>query len=106
MQPPHPLRILCVTSPLTLPIDKEERYPLILRGLDIGPCSSSWSSEYLRQSQEANKLVKVHKSREFRLDFRTKNFNYETLSFGQLIDKCEKDKEHYWYLRSLGEDPR
>lgn len=83
------------------------RAPLILRGIDIGPCLKNWTLPHLLSSPEAEKKVKVHRSRDFRLDFLKKNFTYDTVSFGELVRRCSDPQEKlFWYLRSLGEDPR
>lgn len=93
----------------------ELREPVILRGFDLGPCRERWkNSDYLISCSEG-KRVKVHKSKENRLDFRRKNFVYDTISFRDLILLCEgtegegieeEKRGYFWYLRSLGEDPR
>lgn len=95
----------------------EIRRPVILRGYDIGPCRTKWTPEYLISKCPEGKKVKVHKSKEKRLDFRRKNFVYDTISFGELIQLCsgvkregeeieEEKGTYFWYLRSIGEDPR
>lgn len=94
----------------------ETRRPVILRGYDVGPCIKKWTPEYLISKCPEAKKVKVHKSKEKRLDFRRKNFVYDTISFGELIqlcsgvkggDKIQEEKwTYFWYLRSIGEDPR
>lgn len=92
----------------------DKREPVVLRGFHIGPCRDRWTPEYLI-SHCCDKNVKVHKSKEKALDFRKKNFVYETISFRHLILLCsglraedvDEDKyNYYWYLRSIGEDPR
>ena len=114
MKPFKPVEIVLVDSSLQindqLLADRQE--PVILRGCSIGPCLEKWSPEFL-QSTGATKLVKVHRSKEPQLDFRNKNFTYETVRFSDLVKYCSEpsnqeaeDNLEYWYLRSLGEDPR
>jgi len=87
-----------------------------------------WTIDYL-VNVNPEKKVKVHKSDTPQLNFREKNFSYETVSFSDLIKSCtssevsensncnpesgeeKKDSSkivanNFWYLRSLGEDPR
>ncbi|ODM96624.1 tRNA wybutosine-synthesizing protein 5 [Orchesella cincta] len=93
----------------------ETRKPVVIRGYDIGLCREKWTPEFLISNCPPEKKVKVHKSKERQLDFRRKNFVYDTVSFRHLIWLCsgirseevEKDKyQYFWYLRSIGKDPR
>ncbi|CAL8072283.1 unnamed protein product [Orchesella dallaii] len=93
----------------------QTRKPVVIRGCDIGPCKEKWSPEYLISNCPPEKKVKVHKSKERQLDFRRKNFIYDTISFRHLIWLCsgieseeveEEKYQYFWYLRSIGEDPR
>lgn len=89
------------------------RSPAIFRGLDIGNCKEKWTSKYL-SSCVGSKPVKIHVSETGQMDFLTKNFQYKTLSFDQLIKRSAEDlHEDYfitntevYYLRSLGNDSR
>lgn len=115
-----PVPVLKVTSEADLKSTLEKalhrtRKPVIFRGFEIGPCRDRWTSEYLIRHCPQGKTVKVHKSKEKQLDFRRKNFVYDTISFKHLIHLCSGDKSldieeenygYYWYLRSIGNDPR
>ena len=90
---------------------KTTRRPTIFRGFDLGPCTKTWTPQYL-QAVCPEKNVKVHRSPVPNLDFRAKNFKYDTIPFSQLISVCSSQKkesestQEYLYLRSLGDDPR
>jgi len=93
---------------------KEKRQPFILRGLDIGECTTKWTVEYLK-SVGKDQQVKVHVSPCENMDFINKNFLYRSLSFSDLIERAstkDKLKEFFinqkekYYLRTLGVDER
>jgi len=94
---------------------QDSRRPIVIRGIDIGPCTTLWTPDYLKSANQEKK-VKVHRSKTPQLDFRSKNFVYETISFTDLIQHCnsssaseesrEENSGDYLYLRSLGLDPR
>lgn len=85
------------------------RHPIVIRGIDIGNCSRNWTNDYLKRVA-GEKKVKIHRSPTHQLDFRSKNFVYDTISFADLIEHCTSTSENpvqeYLYLRSLGLDPR
>lgn len=89
------------------------RKPVVLKGLDLGPCTSKWTVDYLSQAA-GNKVVKVHVSSVPQMDFLSKNFVYRTLPFDIFVRRAAEDKhkeyfiseDEKYYLRSLGEDPR
>ncbi|CAG7827609.1 unnamed protein product [Allacma fusca] len=109
MQPTKPIDIITLDSAQSVDEDvicgREE--PVVIRGFNLGDCLTKWTPEYLR-AKGSDKLVKVHRSPYKRLDFRRKNFAYETVTFSDLVKHCSEGSESkdYWYLRSLGEDPR
>lgn len=98
--------------------------PVILEGLDIGPCTSKWSLDYLtRQIGEERKVreasptqrkrvskpanhkraqVVVHDSHSQSMDFNAKNFRYATVTFGEFAMQVNKGKRQY--LRALSAD--
>ena len=89
------------------------RIPLVLKGIDIGPCKEKWNLEYLSEIF-GETLVKVHVSPVAKMDFIKKNFQYKTLNFNEFLHRASSDKqekyflspEEKYYLRSLGDDPR
>jgi tRNA wybutosine-synthesizing protein 5 len=52
-----------------------QREPVILRGLNIGPCTEKWSPEYLAV-KGGERDVKIHVSKTAQMDFINKNFMY------------------------------
>ncbi|XP_054707243.1 tRNA wybutosine-synthesizing protein 5-like, partial [Uloborus diversus] len=92
-----------------------ERKPFVLRGCDIGSCVEKWTNEYLSK-MIGDEEVKIHVSESPSLDFLQKNFAYKTLKFGELLSRAAEEahsekhyfisKSEYYYLRSVGKDPR
>lgn len=92
-----------------------KREPALLRGVDIGECTSKWTSEYICE-KVGSVDVKVHVSSSPQMNFINKNFLYKTLPFDELVKRastpgCAK-KNHFlvpgefYYLRSVGFDRR
>nr|XP_060637831.1 tRNA wybutosine-synthesizing protein 5 isoform X2 [Anolis sagrei ordinatus] len=89
------------------------RKPAVLKGIDLGPCMTKWTVDYLSQAA-GNKEVKVHVSTVQQMDFLSKNFVYRTLPFDVFVRRAAEAKhteyfiseDEKYYLRSLGEDPR
>ncbi|XP_005989578.1 tRNA wybutosine-synthesizing protein 5 [Latimeria chalumnae] len=102
-------------------VDKElflqEIYPLrkpaVLKGIDLGLCTSKWTVDYISKAG-GNRDVKVHVSSVPQMDFIKKNFAYRTLPFNEFVQRAAEEKhtqyffseDEKYYLRSLGEDPR
>uniref|UniRef100_A0A0P6JHT5 tRNA wybutosine-synthesizing protein 5 n=1 Tax=Heterocephalus glaber TaxID=10181 RepID=A0A0P6JHT5_HETGA len=90
-----------------------QRKPLVLKGLDLGPCTSKWTVDYLSHIG-GTREVKIHVARVAQMDFISKNFVYRTLPFNKLVQRAAEEKheefflseDEKYYLRSLGEDPR
>ncbi|XP_072047446.1 tRNA wybutosine-synthesizing protein 5-like [Amphiura filiformis] len=90
-----------------------KRWPVVLRGLDLGPCQTNWTVQYLCEAG-GSQDVKVHVSPSAKMDFINKNYAYRTLPFDELVRRASKPRqEEYffepdelYYLRALGNDPR
>ncbi|XP_063238800.1 tRNA wybutosine-synthesizing protein 5-like [Bacillus rossius redtenbacheri] len=104
------------TVPTFVNVSKEEfianiypkRFPAVLRGVDIGDCVHKWNKEYISE-KVGNTNVKVHVSASSQLDFLKKNFTYETIQFGEFLDRASRvgvEPKEYYYLRSIGSDRR
>lgn len=52
-----------------------QRKPLVLEGIDLGPCTSKWTVDYLSQVG-GKKEVKIHVAAVAQMDFISKNFVY------------------------------
>ena len=85
-----------------------KRVPIVLSGLDIGQAPWTWTPQYLSKLEGLpDKAVSVHVSQDPKLDFVRKNFTYQVMPFGELLDKVANDGgERFYYLRSIGENPR
>ncbi|XP_064290080.1 tRNA wybutosine-synthesizing protein 5 isoform X2 [Passer domesticus] len=89
------------------------RKPVVLTGLELGACTTKWTTDYLSQA-EGSKEVKIHVSAVPQMDFLSKNFVYRTLPFDVFVRRAAevKHKEYFltedekYYLRSVGEDVR
>ncbi|XP_046584131.1 tRNA wybutosine-synthesizing protein 5-like [Haliotis rubra] len=90
-----------------------KRKPVILRGIDIGPCREKWSVDHLRKFG-GDKEVKIHVSTTPQMDFLKKNFVYRSLPFSTFVQRAAEERhsefflseEEHYYLRALGDDPR
>ncbi|XP_075009691.1 tRNA wybutosine-synthesizing protein 5 [Calonectris borealis] len=89
------------------------RKPVVLKGMELGTCTTKWTVDYLSQA-EGSKEVKIHVSAVPQMDFLSKNFVYRTLPFDVFVRRAAevKHKEYFlsenekYYLRSVGEDAR
>ncbi|NXC13559.1 TYW5 protein, partial [Corythaeola cristata] len=73
------------------------RKPVVLKGMELGTCTTKWTVDYLSQA-EGSKEVKIHVSTVPQMDFLSKNFVYRYFVPRPLDEK--------YYLRSVGEDAR
>ena len=73
--------------------------PVILEHLSLGPCMTNWSSNYLKEKIGLNRIVAVHSSSSKYMNFKTKNFSYVTMPFGEFMDRVESGAK--LYLRAL-----
>ncbi|NXT93333.1 TYW5 protein, partial [Anhinga rufa] len=89
------------------------RKPVVLKGMELGTCTTKWTADYLSRA-EGSKEVKIHVSGVPQMDFLSKNFVYRTLPFDVFVRRAAevKHKEYFlsedekYYLRSVGEDAR
>lgn len=84
--------------------------PVILTNVDIGTCTSTWSLEHLKKFA-GEETVSVHVADTPILNFLTRNFKFETMPLKQLVDyilqhNANKLQTKYYYLRSIGKNPR
>lgn len=73
------------------------REPVVLRGLDLGPCPRLWSPEYL-QTRLQPRTVRVHVGQKGNLDFRTKNFKYCDLDIRELVRRAQNKQNSDYFL--------
>ncbi len=103
------------TEPEKFRLDhSSRRQPIIYRHVQVGNCVEKWKSPSYLLSRLEDKPVKIHevdKEQVDRMDFRSKNFKYMTISMHSLIKKVfeveeEKNDDKSYYLRWVGDDPR
>lgn len=71
---------------------------MILTDLDIGPCTSIWTNEYLTSQIGETRPVIIHQSPSLHLNEETKDFAYTTQQFGAFLSAANAG-EHV-YLRA------
>ena len=88
------------------------RKPVVLSGLNLGPCVQKWSIQHLLSlpsSQSTMVSVHVTDDEEGALDFVNKNFSFETMTLSDLLAKVSSPSsasQRRYYLRSIGVNPR
>ncbi|KAL5424881.1 hypothetical protein PMIN07_012053 [Paraphaeosphaeria minitans] len=73
--------------------------PVIIEGLDIGPCKDLWTLEYLKEKLGAEREVVVHECASDRMTFKDKNFSYVKKPLGEFLDGIAAGAQTY--LRSV-----
>ncbi|KAI9713496.1 MAG: tRNA methyltransferase ppm2 [Bogoriella megaspora] len=77
----------------------EKAEPVIIEDLDIGDCTSTWSTQYLKDKIGSDRPVVVHSSSEDHMNFRNKNFKYVNVAFGKFMDDIRDGAKYY--LRAI-----
>ena len=83
----------------------EKREPVIVSSLDLGPCVKTWTPEYLSMHDSGLPVV-AHVSRSPDLDFLSKNFTYDTMSFSEVVTQAATSTSSFYYLRSLASEEK
>jgi tRNA wybutosine-synthesizing protein 4 len=73
--------------------------PVVLEGMDLGPCTHQWTPAYLEQKIGADRTVIIHSCSTDRMTFQTKNFSYLKSPFGEFINSVSHGAQSY--LRSV-----
>ncbi|KAK0706605.1 hypothetical protein B0T26DRAFT_743819 [Lasiosphaeria miniovina] len=76
--------------------------PVVLTGLDLGACVSTWSLDYLANKIGHDRKVVVHEATTQAMDFAAKNFRYATAGFGEFARRVAHGER--LYLRALSHD--
>ncbi|KAG8627900.1 hypothetical protein KVT40_003773 [Elsinoe batatas] len=76
--------------------------PVIIEGLDLGPCLSKWTPQYLKDTVGHDRNVVIHDSPTPKMSFQSKNFAYKTVPFCTFLDDAESGR--HVYLRALSSD--
>jgi tRNA wybutosine-synthesizing protein 4 len=69
--------------------------PVILEGLDIGPCRELWTPAFLKQRIGPDREIIVHECQSDRMTFKDKNFQYVKKRFGEFIDEILAGSKSY-----------
>lgn len=80
----------------------EAARPIVFKGCQIGACTTSWTTNYLKEAIGPERMVSVHSSPCETMDFQKKNFQYVNQGFGSFIDAVERGER--LYLRALSKD--
>ncbi|KAF2164887.1 hypothetical protein M409DRAFT_67598 [Zasmidium cellare ATCC 36951] len=102
---PDPVKIqdIRISHGVNFPQYVEAARPVILRKCKIGPCTTSWTNNYLKEAVGHDRKVAVHSSPSSeKMDFQKKNFQYITQDFGDFLDAVDRGERVY--LRALSKD--
>jgi tRNA wybutosine-synthesizing protein 4 len=77
----------------------ESGQPVVIRGADLGRCTTLWTDEYLAEKIGPNRNVTIHRSNTSNLSFRSKNFVYEVQPFGHFMADLANGK--HVYMRAI-----
>ena len=78
---------------------QDNRKPVVLTGVDIGPCTAQWTLAGLKAKIGAEREVVVHEAADGHMNFLGKNFVYTKKLFRTFIDEISQGSKQY--LRSL-----
>ena len=72
--------------------------PFVIEGLDIGPCTERWTTQYLKRHVGPSRKVIIHRARERAMVFQSqeRNFEYETSSFDDFMDAVAAGERQYF----------
>lgn len=94
-----PIERLTLTDETTFDHIRATNKPAVLTNLDLGPCVTKWTPEYLKQTLGPDLPVIVHASPTPKMSFTSKNFTYETQPLSTFLDSIATGA--HLYLRSL-----
>ena len=78
------------------------RRPILLSGVDCGPCQKNWTLQFLREKIGDQREVVVHQATGHHMNFLEKNFVYQRKTFGAFADEIAEGSRQY--LRSVAKD--
>ncbi|KAK2766929.1 tRNA methyltransferase ppm2 [Arachnomyces sp. PD_36] len=97
-----PIPRVSISSPQDFKDILNAAQPVILTGLDIGPCRELWTNEYLEQTVSSDRKVIVHEAGPEPMNFQSKNFSYVTKEFGTFLGEVSSGGRQY--LRSISSE--
>ncbi|XP_072468913.1 tRNA wybutosine-synthesizing protein 5 isoform X2 [Notamacropus eugenii] len=74
-----------------------QRKPVVLKGIDLGSCTSRWTVDYISQLGGTEE-VKIHVSAVPQMDFISKNFVYRTLPFDKFVQRAAENKHKEFFI--------
>jgi tRNA wybutosine-synthesizing protein 4 len=69
--------------------------PVIMEGVDIGPCTDLWTLDYLKHKIGAEREIVVHECTSDRMTFKDKNFQYVKRSTADFLDGIANGSKAY-----------
>ncbi|KRX24698.1 tRNA wybutosine-synthesizing protein 5 [Trichinella nelsoni] len=79
-----------------------EREAFIIRGIDIGKCTALWSSvEYLKSKIPDEVNASVHVSKNPKLNFLRRNFEYKILKLKAIVERCSRNEQTEFFLSKI-----
>ncbi|KAF2829281.1 LCM-domain-containing protein [Ophiobolus disseminans] len=69
--------------------------PAIIEGIDIGPCTDLWTTDYLKEKIGADRELVVHECASDRMTFKDKNFQYVKRSTADFLDGIAQGSKAY-----------
>ncbi|KAF7442473.1 O-Methyltransferase polyketide biosynthesis [Pyrenophora tritici-repentis] len=73
--------------------------PVIIEGLDIGPCTDLWTLDYLKEKLGPQRELVIHECPSDRMTFKDKNFAYVKKSVADFLDGIAQGS--HAYLRAV-----
>jgi tRNA wybutosine-synthesizing protein 4 len=104
---PDPVRIqeIPMSANINFAQYVEAGRPVIFRSCDLGPCTTKWTTPYLKDSVGPDRLVSVHVASSSpddegsSMSFARKNFVYAQQPWPSFLDACDRNEK--LYLRAL-----
>jgi tRNA wybutosine-synthesizing protein 4 len=73
--------------------------PVIIQGVDIGPCTELWTLDYLQDKIGSERELVIHECASDRMTFKDKNFQYVKRSTAEFLDGIAQGSKAY--LRAI-----
>ena len=73
--------------------------PCVFESVNVGPCVTKWTTEYLKKAVGVQRQVEVHHAQADTMLFESKNFVIQKTSFGDFMDAIVNGEKRY--LRSV-----
>jgi tRNA wybutosine-synthesizing protein 4 len=77
--------------------------PVVLEGLDIGPCTSLWTLDYLKEKIGLNREFSIHECNSDRSSFQDNNPKHVKKSLVDFLDDVTRGSKAYLHAASAGQ---